>query len=130
MCDGAWWGPMRGGGVLQQGQRWKPCSCRPHLLQGRARRLLGCFVTPCVSRHPPPPRPGPSPPGQVGPDDDVEDLKDAVMEDMQDIFSSVDKTGACMGHGGVGKARRDASGPKQMQAAPPRCVPQTLHVLL
>jgi diadenosine tetraphosphate (Ap4A) HIT family hydrolase len=30
---------------------------------------------------------------QVGPDDDVEDLKDAVMEDMQDIFSSVDKTG-------------------------------------
>ncbi|KAL4860126.1 Eukaryotic translation initiation factor 5B [Chlorella vulgaris] len=29
----------------------------------------------------------------VGPDDDVEDLKDAVMEDMQDIFSSVDKTG-------------------------------------
>lgn len=32
-------------------------------------------------------------PRQVGPDDDVEDLKDAVMEDMQDIFSSVDKTG-------------------------------------
>jgi len=30
---------------------------------------------------------------QAGPDDDVEDLKDAVMEDMQDIFSSVDKTG-------------------------------------
>ena len=33
---------------------------------------------------------------QVGPDDDVEDLKDAVMEDMQDIFSSVDKTGGSL----------------------------------
>ena len=34
---------------------------------------------------------------QAGPDEDVEDLKDAVMEDMQDIFSSVDKTGAAGG---------------------------------
>ena len=31
----------------------------------------------------------------LGPDDDVDDLKDAVMEDMQDIFSSVDRSGAC-----------------------------------
>ena len=30
----------------------------------------------------------------LGPGDDLEDLKDAVMEDMQDIFASVDKTGA------------------------------------
>ena len=29
----------------------------------------------------------------AGPDDDLEALKDEVMEDMQDIFSSVDKTG-------------------------------------
>ena len=29
----------------------------------------------------------------AGADDDLEDLKDAVMEDMQDIFSSVDKSG-------------------------------------
>ncbi len=28
-----------------------------------------------------------------GPDDDVEALKEEVMEDMTDIFSSVDKTG-------------------------------------
>lgn len=29
----------------------------------------------------------------VGPDDDVEVLKAEVMEDMQDIFSSVDRSG-------------------------------------
>ena len=29
----------------------------------------------------------------VGPDDDVEALKSEVMEDMQDIFSSVDRSG-------------------------------------
>jgi hypothetical protein len=32
----------------------------------------------------------------LGPDDDVDDLKDAVMEDMQDIFSSVDRSGALL----------------------------------
>ena len=30
----------------------------------------------------------------VGKGDDVEDLKEEVMEDMQDIFSSVDRSGA------------------------------------
>ena len=30
----------------------------------------------------------------AGPDDDVEALKAEVMEDMKDIFSSVDKSGA------------------------------------
>ena len=29
----------------------------------------------------------------VGPDDDVDALKDEAMEDMQDIFSSVDRSG-------------------------------------
>lgn len=29
----------------------------------------------------------------VGPDDDVEAIKEEVMEDMTDIFASVDKTG-------------------------------------
>ena len=33
----------------------------------------------------------------VGPDDDVEALKDEAMEDMQDIFSSVDRSGGDVG---------------------------------
>lgn len=50
------------------------------------------LFTLCTCVHTRNPTPNHRP--QVGPDDDVEDLKDAVMEDMQDIFSSVDKTGA------------------------------------
>ena len=33
----------------------------------------------------------------VGPDDDVDALKDEAMEDMQDIFSSVDRSGGDVG---------------------------------
>ncbi len=33
----------------------------------------------------------------VGPDDDVDALKDEAMEDMQDIFSSVDRSGGNLG---------------------------------
>ena len=33
----------------------------------------------------------------AGPNDDIEALKDEVMEDMADIFSSVDRSGiACL----------------------------------
>lgn len=72
-------------------------------------RVRGSRPVPHTSPHPPPL-------SQAGPDDDVEDLKDAVMEDMQDIFASVDKTGAwCQG---AGSSRRAGSA---------CCIPSALH---
>jgi hypothetical protein len=50
---------------------------------------------------------------QIGPEDDEEELKDAVMADMADIFSKVDKggEGVCVQvGGGVAQGKRGYSG--------------------